>query len=216
MTAADTDAEKRAAAEAAAELVAGGMTVGLGTGSTVAFLLPALAARGLEIRCVATSPRTEAAAREVGIVVEPFEGLERLDIAIDGADQIDPDGWLIKGGGGAHTREKIVAAAAERFVVIADATKPVDAIAAPVPLELLRFGLAATLRRLGDVSLRDTGPSPDGGVIADYHGDVGDPAALAQRLEAAPGVVDHGLFAPGLVSDVVVACGDEVERRSIA
>jgi ribose 5-phosphate isomerase A len=212
IAAAETDAEKRAAAEAAAELVGDGMTVGLGTGSTVAFLLPALAARGLEIRCVATSPRTESAAREVGIVVEPFEGLERLDIAIDGADQIAPDGWLVKGGGGAHTREKIVAAAAERFVVIADSTKRVEAIAAPVPLELLTFGLNATLKRIGDVSLRDTGPSPDGGVIADYDGAVGDPAALAQRLAATPGVIDHGLFAPALVSDVIVARGGEVER----
>ena len=214
MAAADTDTEKRAAAEAAAELVADGMTVGLGTGSTVAFLLPALAERKLEIRCVATSPRTQSAAVELGIGVEPFENLDRLDIAIDGADQIAPDGWLVKGGGGAHTREKIVAAAAERFVVIADATKPVEAITAPVPLELLGFGLGATLRRLGAVSLRDTGPSPDGGLIADYHGDVGDPAELARRFEVTPGVVDHGLFAPALVSDVIVARGDEVERRS--
>jgi ribose 5-phosphate isomerase A len=215
VTAADTDAEKRAAAEAAAELVAGGMTVGLGTGSTVAFLLPALAERELEIRCVATSPRTEEAARRLGMAVEPFEDLDRLDIAIDGADQIAPDGWLVKGGGGAHTREKIVAAAADRFVVIADSTKPVDAIAAPVPLELLTFGLSATLRRLGEVSLRDTGPSPDGGVIADYRGAVGEPAALAQRLGACAGIVDHGLFPPELVSDVIVARGGEVERRSI-
>ena len=209
---ADRDAEKRAAAEAAAELVRDGDKVGLGTGSTVAPMLPALAARKLNIRCVATSIATEVAAGALGIEVEPFEQLDRLDIAIDGADQIDPEGWLVKGGGGAHTREKIVAAAAERFVVIADATKPVDAIAAPVPLELLRFGLAATLRRLGDVSLRDTGPSPDGGVIADYDGAVGDPAALAQRLAATPGVIDHGLFAPALVSDVIVARGGEVER----
>src|SRR5205814_10433991 len=102
----DRETEKRAAAEAAALLVEEGMLVGLGTGSTVAYLLPALAARHLSIRCVSTSPRTEAAARELGLPVEPFEGLGRLDIAIDGADQIAPDGWLIKGGGAAHTREK--------------------------------------------------------------------------------------------------------------
>ena len=128
MHAADADLEKRSAAEAAAELVADGETVGLGTGSTVAFLLPALARRELDIRCVATSPQTESAARELGISVEPFESLDRLDVAIDGADQIAPDGWLVKGGGGAHTREKIVAAAAGRFIVIADSSKPVDAI----------------------------------------------------------------------------------------
>jgi ribose 5-phosphate isomerase A len=188
------------------------MTVGLGTGSTVAYLLPALAERKLDLRCVATSPRTEAAARDLGIPVEAFERLERLDIAIDGADQVAPDGWLVKGGGGAHTREKIVAAAAERFVVIADSSKPVEAIAAPIPLELHPFGLRATLHELGDVRLRDWPPSPDLGVIADYEGAVGDPAALAERFAATPGVVEHGLFPPALVSEVVVGRGGEVER----
>jgi ribose 5-phosphate isomerase A len=206
--------EKRAAAEAAAELVEDGARVGLGTGSTVAYLLPALAERKLTLRCVATSPRTEAAARKLGISVEPFEVLERLDIAIDGADQVAPDGWLVKGGGGAHTREKIVAAAAERFVVIADSSKLVEAIAAPVPLELQPFGLRATLHELGDAHLRDWPPSPDGGVIADYEGEAGDPAALAERLAAIPGVVEHGLFPPALVSDALIARGHEVERLS--
>jgi ribose 5-phosphate isomerase A len=215
VAAGDTDAEKRVAAEAAAQLVEDGMAVGLGTGSTVAHLLPALAGRELSIRCVATSPRTESAARELGIPVEPFERLEALDVAIDGADQVAPDGWLVKGGGGAHTREKIVAAAAERFVVIVDSGKPVDAIAAPIPLELHPFGMRATLREVGDVKLRDVPPSPDGGVIADYHGDVGDPAQLAERLVAVPGVVEHGLFPPDLVSVVLVGRGDEVERRVI-
>ena len=144
------DDEKRIAAEAAAMLVEDGMTIGLGTGSTVAHLLPAIAARGLSgIRCVATSVATEDQARELGIPVEEFSELERLDIAIDGTDQVTPDGWLIKGGGGAHQREKIVAAAAERFVVIADSSKPVDSLSAPVPLELLSFGLRSTLARLG-------------------------------------------------------------------
>jgi len=207
--------EKRAAAEAAAKLPEDEMTVGLGTGSTVAYLLPALAERELKLRCVATSPRTEAAATDLGLLVEPFEHLERLDIAIDGADQVAPDGWLVKGGGGAHTREKIVAGAAERFVVIADSSKPVDAIAAPVPLELQPFGLRATLRELGAVRLRDWPPSPDGGVIADYEGEVGDPAALAQRFAAIPGVVEHGLFPPALVSDVLIARDGEVEHRTL-
>jgi ribose 5-phosphate isomerase A len=204
--------EKRQAAEAAAQLPEDGMAVGLGTGSTVAYLLPALAERGLSLRCVATSPRTEAAAREVGIAVEPFGALERLDIAIDGADQVTPDGWLVKGGGGAHTREKIVAAAAERFVVIADSSKPVDAIGAPVPLELHPFGLRSTLRELGAVRLRDALPTPDGGILADYDDQVGDPAALAERFASIPGVVEHGLFPPALVSEVLVARGEEMER----
>jgi ribose 5-phosphate isomerase A len=206
------DDEKRLAARAAAELVEDGTTVGLGTGSTVAHLLPALAERKLEIRCVATSPATEDEARELGISVEPFEKLERLDIAIDGADQVAPDGWLVKGGGGAHTREKIVAAAAERFVVIADSSKTVEAIAAPIPLELLEFGLPATRREIGDMKLRDVPRSPDGGLIADYEGEIGDVAALARRFEAIPGVVEHGLFPPVLVSDVLIGRGDEVER----
>ena len=210
------EAEKKLAAEAAAELVEDGMLVGLGTGSTVAHLLPALAERGLkEIRCVATSVATSDQARALGIPVEPFESLERLDIAIDGADQVAADGWLVKGGGGAHTREKIVAAAAERFVVIADSSKPVGEIAAPIPLELLRFGLAATLRELGDAVIREgTGPSPDGGVIADYLGEIPGAAGLASRLSQTPGVVDHGLFPPTLVADVIVATGDRVERTA--
>jgi ribose 5-phosphate isomerase A len=181
------------------------MTVGLGTGTTVAYLLPALATRALDIRCVATSPRTEAAAVELGLRVEPFEDIERVDLAIDGADQISPSWWLVKGGGGAHTREKLVAAAARRFVVIADSSKEVDRIRPPVPLELLAFGLRSTLARLQWVQLRPVDHSPEGGIIADYVGEVDDPAVLASRLSAAPGVVEHGLFPPEMVSGVIVA-----------
>ena len=208
------DDEKRIAAEAAAELVKDGMTVGLGTGSTVAHLLPAIAARGLSgIRCVATSVATEQQARELGVPVEEFSRLERLDIAIDGTDQVTPDGWLIKGGGGAHLREKIVAAAAARFVVIADSSKPVEALRGPVPLEIFGFGVASSLERLGpEVTLRDVPPSPDGGAIADYSGPIGDPAALAARLEADPGVAAHGLFPPALVHDLLVARDDTVSH----
>jgi ribose 5-phosphate isomerase A len=207
----EAEREKRAAAEAAAELVEDGMAVGLGTGSTVAHLLPALAARGLGIRCVATSPATERAARELGLQVESFDRLDALDIAIDGADQVTPDGWLVKGGGGAHFREKIVAAAAERFVVIVDSGKPVDELSPPVPLELSSFGLRATLRALGAAELRDAPATPDGGLLADYLGPVGAPAALAARLAATPGLVEHGLFGPELVSDVLVGRGEQVQ-----
>jgi ribose 5-phosphate isomerase A len=210
------ETEKQLAATTAAELVEDGMAVGLGTGSTVAHLLPAIAARGLKIRCVATSVTTEDQARELGMSVESFDELERLDIAIDGTDQVSPGRWLVKGGGAAHTREKVVAAAADRFIVIADSSKPVDRIAAPVPLELHAFGLASTLHRLrseiGDVNLRSVPRSPDNGVIADYLGEVEDPAELAARLSAAPGVVDHGLFPPTMVTEVIIARGAEVER----
>jgi ribose 5-phosphate isomerase A len=212
------DGEKRIAAEAAAELVGDGMTVGLGTGSTVAHLLPAIARRGLSgVRCVATSLATEEQARELGIPVEEFDSLARLDIAIDGTDQVTPDGWLIKGGGAAHQREKIVAAAAARFVVIADSSKPVGALSPPVPLELLAFGLRSTLERLGpEVELRDVPRSPDGGVIADYRGAIGDPAELAARLEADPGISSHGLFPPAMVSEILIGEGDTVDRRSLS
>ena len=201
---ADIEAEKRLAAEAAAELVEDGMTVGLGTGTTVAYLLPALAARGLTLRCVATSLRTEDEARSLGLPVVPFSGIARLDIAIDGADQIAPDGWIVKGGGAAHTREKVVAASSDRFVVIASSDKLVEEVAAPIPVELLPYGLDATLARLGEVAVRTGPPSPDGGVIADYLGPVEDPAAVAAWLDATPGVVEHGLFPPELASDVLI------------
>jgi ribose 5-phosphate isomerase A len=207
------DDEKRAAAEEAARLVSDGMVVGLGTGTTVAFLVPALAGR--DIRCVATSTATEDAARAVGLPLDPFETLERLDIAIDGADQIDPTGWVVKGGGAAHTREKIVAAAADRFVVIASSDKLVETLAPPVPLELLPFGVGATLRALGNAALRGVPPSPDGGLIADYLGPVDDPADLAAGLASTPGVVEHGLFPPELVREILVGRGSGVERREV-
>lgn len=204
--------EKRAAAEAAAALVEDGSTVGLGTGSTIAYLLPALARRRLEVRCIASSPATEQAARELGLAVEAFDRLDRLDIAIDGADQVDPAGWLVKGAGGALTREKVVASAAERFVVIVSSNKLVEALSPPVPLELLAYGVSATLRRLGHAALRDAPPSPDGGLIADYLGEIAEPAGLAARLARVPGVVEHGLFGPELVAEILVGRGREVEH----
>jgi ribose 5-phosphate isomerase A len=238
---------KRAAARAAAEMVADGMRVGLGSGSTVAYLLPALGERELRgVACVATSPATARTARELGLAVE-LDEVGELDLAIDGADQIDPRGWLIKGGGAAHTREKIVAAAARRFVVIASAEKAVAQLRPPVPLELVRFGVQTTLRALGESTLRAPMPSageaeraisppatstagedagaqrpqphgcqesPDGGVIADYLGAVVDPRELAARLSATPGVVEHGLFAPEMVSLILIGGESGVERRA--
>jgi ribose 5-phosphate isomerase A len=211
---ADFEREKRLAAEAAAELAETGMTVGLGTGTTAGYFLEALAARGLDVRCVATSPATEAAARGLRLRVEPFDedAPTRIDLAVDGADQIAPDGWVVKGNGGAHTREKVVAAAAARFVVIASSDKLVDRVSPPIPIELLTFGHAATLERLEHARLRHAPPTPDGGVLADWVGQVDDPAALAALLSATPGVVDHGLFPPELVSERIVGRGDVIER----
>jgi ribose 5-phosphate isomerase A len=212
----DAESEKQLAAQAAAELVEAGMLVGLGTGTTVAHLLVALAARQLDITCVATSIATEQEAGRLGLRVEPFVAIERLDIAIDGTDQVDPSGWLVKGGGGAHTREKVVAEAADRFVVIASSDKTVDRLRPPVPLELLEFGLAATVRELGDTRLRNVARSPDGGIIADYFGPIGNPDELAARLASTAGVVGHGLFPPALVSEVFIASGAIVERRIVS
>jgi ribose 5-phosphate isomerase A len=211
--------EKQRAAEAAVELVQDGMTVGLGTGSTAAYLLAPLAARRLRIRCVATSPATAQAAQALGIEVVSFAGLEapsRLDMTIDGADEVDPAGWLVKGGGGAHTREKAVAAASDRFIVIVSANKLVDRLTPPIPLELAEFGLVATLARLGPVQLRDATPSPDRGAIADYTGPVDDPRELAAWLSEMPGVVEHGLFPPEMVAEVLVGRGENVERITVS
>jgi ribose 5-phosphate isomerase A len=204
----DLEEEKRLAAVAGADLVESGMRVGLGTGSTVAYLLPELGRRQLDITCVVTSPATERAARKFGLRVESFDAADaigRLDLAIDGADQVDPDHWLIKGGGGAHTREKIVAAAADRFAVIVSSNKQVPRLQPPVPVELSAFGLAALLERVPGIVLRaGAAPTPDGGVLGDYMGAIDDRADLARFLDAQPGVVAHGLFPPAMVSVVLV------------
>jgi ribose 5-phosphate isomerase A len=191
------------------------MRVGLGTGSHGAHSFW-LARRELTALCRDVSG-DRAGRRELGLV-ELFTGadaLAELDIAIDGADQVAPSGWVVKGGGAAHTREKAVAAAARRFVVIVSSDKLVERLAPPIPLELLEFGLASTLRRLGSVELRDVPRSPDGGVIADFTGAFDDPEMLASWLSAVTGVVEHGLFSPDLVSDVVIGRGDDVEHLRI-
>jgi ribose 5-phosphate isomerase A len=211
------DQEKRAVAEAAATLVEGGMVVGLGTGSTIAHLVPLLASRtARDVVYVATSPETERSARLLGLDVRPFRTFTRLDLALDGADQVAPSGWLVKGGGGAHTREKLVAAAAERFVVLVSSNKIVDALAPPVPIELLAFGLESTLHALGPAEVRAAPRSPDGGVLADYLGPIGDPERLAGRLSQTPGVVDHGLFPPRLTNEILVAEGASIRSMRLA
>jgi ribose 5-phosphate isomerase A len=195
-------------------MVSAGMRLGLGTGSTVAHLLTVLAERELtDLDCVATSPATAHAARALGLTVRELDDVGELDLAIDGADQIDPRGWLIKGGGGAHTREKIVAAAARCFVVIASAEKAVMELTPPVPVELVRFGAQRTLAALAQAQLRDAPASPDGGLLADYLGPIGDPRELSARLSATPGVIEHGLFAPEMVSLILIASENDIEHR---
>ena len=218
MTAAEparvSEQEKATAAIAAAELLRDDMRVGSGHRLDRRASAPrdrcALAQRPA-LRCHVAGH--EASARELGLAVVALDELGELDIAIDGADQIDPQGWLVKGGGAAHTREKIVAAAARTFVVIASSEKAVESLQPPVPLELLRFGVESTLRALAPARARDVGESPDGGLIADYLGPVGDPRGLSARLDGTPGVIEHGLFAPELVSLILLARGEGVERR---
>jgi ribose 5-phosphate isomerase A len=204
------EAGKRAAGEAAAALVEDGMALGLGSGSTVVYLLQALGRRvreGLRIRAVATSVRTERVAQENGVPFETFATLDSLDLAIDGADEVERGTLrLIKGLGGALLREKIVAQAARRFVVVADASKPVDQLGTrvPLPVEVVRFGHESTARRIsalgGAPVMRMAGDAPfvtDGGnVIYDCHGfaPILDPFALNRRLRAIAGVVETGLF----------------------
>jgi ribose 5-phosphate isomerase A len=206
---------KQHAARAALELVEDGMKLGLGTGSTADLFLDALAEKvrgGLEIEGVPTSRRTEERARELGIpLFEPGEAV-RLDLAIDGADEVDAEGRMIKGGGGAMLREKIVASAANAFVLIADASKKVGTLGRfPLPVEVVPFAYGVTIRSMREtltalgyegakLELRSAGgggfAETDGGnLIADLHlGRITEPEELDAALTLIPGVVTTGLF----------------------
>jgi ribose 5-phosphate isomerase A len=200
----DADSEKARAGTAAAQDVQDGMLVGLGTGSTAAHAIAAIGARvadGLRIRAVATSRASEALARRVGIVMLDFADVPRLDLTIDGADEIDPRFFAIKGGGGAMLREKVVAAASDRMVVIADGAKQVAAIGAkaPVPVEILPFARASLLARLGERAvLRQGADGPyvtdNGNNIVDCRLDLENPRESAAWLDGIAGVLGHGLF----------------------
>ena len=205
------DAAKEAAGRRAAELVEDGMRVGLGTGSTVHFTILALGERGGDLRCAATSERTRELATRLGLRVLPPDEIGRLDLAIDGADEVDPALHLVKGGGGAHTREKIVAAMAERFVVVVDESKLVKRLGAfGLPLEVLPFApgfVAERVRALGasGVSTRPE-PSDNGNLLLDARfGEIADPPGLAREISAIPGLVEHGIFPAEMVERVIVA-----------
>ncbi|MEO5866844.1 MAG: ribose-5-phosphate isomerase RpiA [Sphingomonas sp.] len=199
------DEDKRAAAEAAVAEIRSGMIVGLGTGSTAAFAIAALGAKaraGLDVRAVATSLASERLARDAGIAVFDFADIAVLDLAIDGADEIDDQCRAIKGAGGAMLREKIVASAARRMIVVADGSKRVAALgAAPVPVEVLPFARTFAEMRLGALGatpiLRGGGAyrTDQGNLVFDCRfAALADPAAAAARLAAIPGAVGHGLF----------------------
>jgi ribose 5-phosphate isomerase A len=225
----DTDDLKRQAALAALEHVESGMKLGIGTGSTAVHLVRGLGARvraGLDIIGVPTSERTAKLAREEGIPLTTLDETPHLDLTIDGADELDRSLQLIKGGGGALLREKIVAAASDRMIVIADGSKLVDRLGAfPLPIEVNHFGLGATLlaieaaaRRLDQqVVLKrrlaaDGAPFvTDGGhaIIDASFGLIREPEAMSLALAAIPGVVEHGLFI-GLATAAVIARPDGV------
>jgi ribose 5-phosphate isomerase A len=208
MSTPDRDAEKAAAARTAAAEVIDGMLVGLGSGSTAAYAVREIGRRvadGLRVDCVATSTATEALARSLGLSVRPFDDVARVDLTIDGADEIDPSLRAIKGGGGALLREKVVAAASDRVCIIVDASKPVARLGAfPLPVEVLPFAaawVARALAGLGGAPTRRLGAdgSPfhtdQGNVIFDTaFGLIDDAAALAGQLARVPGIVEHGLF----------------------
>ena len=208
-------------------MVADGMRVGLGTGSTAHWFILGLAARvrlGLKIRAVATSEASAALAVEHGISIEEL-GAEGLDIAVDGADSVDPSLRLIKGRGGAMLREKIVAAAATRFVVIVDASKYSERLHGRVPVEVITFGAARTVQALSErtslaFALRtdDDGlpvTTDNGNLIADSDdSEIDDPVALAAAIETTPGCAGHGLFL-GMADLVLIGHDDgTVEERT--
>ncbi len=199
----DADTDKALAAAAAVAEVRDGMLVGLGTGSTATHAIRALGERvavGLGIRAVATSRASDILARQLGIAMLDFADVPRVDLTIDGADEIDPRLFAVKGAGGAMLREKVVAAASDRMVVIADASKRVAAIgAARVPVEILPFAHASLMAVLGEgavLRMRDSVPyvTDNGNWIADCRLDLDDPEKTAAWLDGIPGVLGHGLF----------------------
>lgn len=219
---------KERAALHALEFVTDGMRLGLGTGSTAAKFVDALAEQvrdGLRVIAVPTSAATMQQAKRLGIPLTTLDEFPRLDLTVDGADEFDDQLRLIKGGGGALLREKIVATASDRMIVITDSSKWVDQLGAfPLPVEIVRFGMKATIAMVqalaaeagcrGEVRVRMRSGEPvltdNGNLILDCaFGAIPEPEVLAYALARVPGVVEHGLFI-GLADAVIVADGDEV------
>ncbi|MBR1121844.1 ribose-5-phosphate isomerase RpiA [Bradyrhizobium lablabi] len=231
----DMDALKRQAAARALEHVRDGMKLGLGTGSTAKHFVDLLGEKvraGMKVTGVPTSEATRAQAEQCGIPLTTLDEIDRLDLTVDGADEVDPALDLIKGGGGALLREKIVASASDRMIVIADESKWVDALGRfPLPVEVVPFGLGATRRAMeqafaqasvsGQMEVRKGRDGhvfvTDGGhwIVDVRLGQIADPPRLARLLNVIPGVVEHGLFV-GLASTVILAGAQgirTIERR---
>ena len=223
------DTWKQQAAERALQFVEDGMTLGLGTGSTAARFVDLVGQRvkaGLQVRCVPTSQATQAQAERLGIPLTTLDDTPFLDMTVDGADEIDAQLRLIKGGGGALLREKIVATASQRMIVISDASKLVVTLGKfPLPVEVVRFGLAATRNMIevlaadagceGEIKLRLAAEGrpfeTDGGnlILDCAFGQIADPEALEDALKLIPGVVESGLFL-GIADAAVIAGPDGV------
>ena len=220
----DYDQEKRGAAEYSVRFIEDGMAVGLGSGSTASHFIRSLGDRvrnGLRIRAIPTSERSGELARESGIELTDFGRIDQLDVTVDGADEIDPDLNLIKGGGGALLREKIVASATRRLIIIGDSRKRVATLGAfPLPIEVIPFACELVTRRIRqlcpNVALRtDPQGQPfqtvEGNFILDgSFGTIEDLEGLARQLDSMPGVVEHGLFLQ-MASTVVIARGEDIE-----
>lgn len=202
---------KELAGRRAAEYVEAGMRVGLGTGSTVHYTILALGERKPDITCAATSERTRELATQLGLRVLPPDEIGHLDLTLDGADEVDRQLNLVKGGGGAHTREKIVASMADRFIVVVDESKLVEKLGAfGLPLEVLPFAPGIVGQRLLELGATRIARRPElsdnGNLLLDADfGAIEDPPALAMRLSEVPGLVEHGIFPAAMVERVIVS-----------
>jgi ribose 5-phosphate isomerase A len=217
------DLEKEVAARASLRFVRDGDIVGLGTGSTAAYAVRFLGEKvqaGLKIRGIPTSVRTQEAATSFGIPLTTLDAVQQIDVTIDGADEVGPHLQLIKGGGGALLREKIVASASRKVVIIADSSKQVPILGKfPVPVEVIKFAEALVVKKItamgAQVKVRVDSAgkkfiTDEGNHILDCHfGQIPDPPALARKLETTPGVVEHGLFI-GMASIALIGKGDQV------
>jgi len=225
----DADTLKMRAAECALDYVRPGMKLGLGTGSTAEKFVDLIGAKvksGLDVICVPTSKATRLQAEALGIPLATLEEQPELDLTVDGADELDEELRLIKGGGGAHLREKIVAAASTRMVVIADESKRVTKLGVfPLPVEIVPFGWRTTHTKVSDtsvlnrckglVTLRGSQDAPfvtdNGNYILDCaFGEINDPEQVARQLSLIPGVVEHGLFI-GVAHAAVIAGANGIE-----
>ncbi|MDP3368262.1 MAG: ribose-5-phosphate isomerase RpiA [Brevundimonas sp.] len=222
----DADAQKKAAGEAAAQMVEAGMVVGLGTGSTAAWFVKALAARQLDVTCIATSVATAELAQSLGLKLTELGPVKSIDLTVDGADEIGPALSLIKGGGAALLREKLVWEASARCIVIADAAKVVQTLGAfALPIEVVAFGHKTTANRIADVlsdhdiamparvrtAERGLVRTDGGNLIYDARcGAIHDPVRLADDLKLITGVVEHGLFLD-LADEAIVGGDDGIE-----